>query len=803
MGAVYAGYDEKLDRKLALKVLHAENRLDDEARERLLREARALSKLDHPNICRIYDYIESSDVDLLVLEYIDGQTLQSLIEAGPVSRAEKLRIASDVARVLVAAHRVGIVHRDLKPDNVMITKAGEVKVLDFGLARWLHVSSGSRLRAVNASEAVSVPVPMDSNNLWFPVDDSSLTVAQARATPSAGRFAGTEVGMTMGTPLYMSPEQARGETLTTASDLFSFGLLLQFLFTGNDPHPHGLSAREVILRAARGETMPANDVPGDVAALIGHLKQFAPADRPTAVEAVARLHHLSDKTRRIVRRSAIAATIFLVVLGIWRYTVDLSRARADAEKRRAQAEDLINFMVGDLRTKLEAVQRLEVLDDVAEKALQYVGSSNPETATAEELVAQVQALNQLGEVRALQGNLAGAVTLFEQSLARAGAAVRRHPKNDEAKYVQALSHFWIANSHRLQADPARGLEHARRYLAITSDLTARNPANDKYVLESAYAHSQVGMLLEDQRDLKGAIAEYRVALAIKEAHAARHPGDDTAKEDTARTMNKLAFAVQKDGDLQSALRTFEDEVKLRQELVRRNPKQVRWKQDLAVSHTFVSALLEDLGETAAAIEHRREDVRLHGELAAYDASNTTWQRNLGRGRSQLGRKLGLRGEYDEALAHLRGSEETLRALLAVDPKRTAWRGDYGRAQVFHATVLLARGDVVAARRKVDEAIATCGTDSANRAILGHAHLVRGAVLESAQQPAAAREAWLQAAELLRPSEASSSNARELDNWARVLMALDRRDEATAVAARLRALGFQKEEFQVWSRSRGY
>src|SRR5688500_12810044 len=124
MGAVYAGYDEKLDRKVALKVLHAEQRLDDEARERLLREARALSKLDHPNICRIHDYIESSDVDLLVLEYIDGQTLQSLIEAGPVSRAEKLRIASDVARVLVAAHRVGIIHRDLKPENVMITKEG-------------------------------------------------------------------------------------------------------------------------------------------------------------------------------------------------------------------------------------------------------------------------------------------------------------------------------------------------------------------------------------------------------------------------------------------------------------------------------------------------------------------------------------------------------------------------------------------------------------------------------------------------------------------------------------------------------
>src|SRR5687767_4448384 len=159
MGAVYAGYDEKLDRKVALKVLHAENRLDAEARERLLREARALSKLDHPNICRIHDYIESSDVDVLVLEYIDGLTLQDVILDQELSRGEKLRIAVSVAEVLVAAHRVGIVHRDLKPENVMLTKHGEVKVLDFGLARWLNVlSTSKRMQAVSQSAASAMAI---------------------------------------------------------------------------------------------------------------------------------------------------------------------------------------------------------------------------------------------------------------------------------------------------------------------------------------------------------------------------------------------------------------------------------------------------------------------------------------------------------------------------------------------------------------------------------------------------------------------------------------------------------------------
>ena len=112
MGDVYAGYDEKLERKVAVKVLNADQRPDADARDRLMREARALSKLDHPNICRIYDYLEHDDVDVLVLEYIDGTTLDD-VSPSRYSRSEKLRIASAIASVLVAAHRAGIVHRDL------------------------------------------------------------------------------------------------------------------------------------------------------------------------------------------------------------------------------------------------------------------------------------------------------------------------------------------------------------------------------------------------------------------------------------------------------------------------------------------------------------------------------------------------------------------------------------------------------------------------------------------------------------------------------------------------------------------
>ena len=134
MGDVYAGIDETLRRRVALKAIRAEHRLSPDAKARFLREARILSQLDHPNICRVYDYIEGDDSDWLVLELIEGKSLQTAI-AGGLPADIRLRIAQQIADVLVATHRAGVVHRDLKPANVMLTGADAVKVLDFGLAQ--------------------------------------------------------------------------------------------------------------------------------------------------------------------------------------------------------------------------------------------------------------------------------------------------------------------------------------------------------------------------------------------------------------------------------------------------------------------------------------------------------------------------------------------------------------------------------------------------------------------------------------------------------------------------------------------
>ena len=208
MGDVYAAYDENLKRKVAVKAISPGRGLTPIAKARFLREAQLLSQLDHPGICRIYDYLEIDGSDFLILELIEGQTLREADD--DLDFGAKLDIAIQIAAVLDTAHTEGIVHRDLKPDNVMLTPDGQVKLLDFGLARSLDEEDGG------------LPIEADIQETSRPDQDQTLALSLDTTMP----------GIILGTPMFMSPEQANSEPVTPAADLYSFGLLLQWLFTG-------------------------------------------------------------------------------------------------------------------------------------------------------------------------------------------------------------------------------------------------------------------------------------------------------------------------------------------------------------------------------------------------------------------------------------------------------------------------------------------------------------------------------------------------------------------------------------------
>jgi serine/threonine protein kinase/Tfp pilus assembly protein PilF len=215
MGEVYRARDTRLPRTVAIKILPTGLADNPAARQRFQREARAISSLQHPNICTLYDIGSENGIDFLVMEYLEGETLQDRLLGGSLPLEQVARYAMEIADALDTAHRKGFVHRDLKPSNVFLTRHGEAKVLDFGLVK---------------------------------LEEESVTDLRTITNPANLTSPGTAVG----TVAYMSPEQARGDELDARTDIFSFGAVLYEMTSGKPAFPGKTAA--VIFKAILDQT---------------------------------------------------------------------------------------------------------------------------------------------------------------------------------------------------------------------------------------------------------------------------------------------------------------------------------------------------------------------------------------------------------------------------------------------------------------------------------------------------------------------------------------------------------------------
>src|SRR3984885_11297196 len=235
MGEVYRARDTRLDRTVAVKVLASHLSSSPELKQRMEREGRAISSLNHPHICQLYDIGSQNGTDYLVMEFLEGETLAERLRKGAMPLAEVYKIGIAVAEALAVAHRSGIVHRDLKPGNIMLT-AGGAKLMDFGLAKPLGVQaasgSGSAAPSFTAAATMSGPSPL-----------TPLTTA----------------GSVIGTIQYMSPEQIEGKEADARSDIFAFGAVLYEMVAGKRPF-QGKSQISLASSILESEPEPVSDI---------------------------------------------------------------------------------------------------------------------------------------------------------------------------------------------------------------------------------------------------------------------------------------------------------------------------------------------------------------------------------------------------------------------------------------------------------------------------------------------------------------------------------------------------------------
>jgi tetratricopeptide (TPR) repeat protein len=733
MGRIMTARDRRLGRSVAIKELLVAT---GELRARFEREARITARLQHPAIVNLIEAGAWPSGELFyVMKLVSGQSLDHALEDCPTFEARLALLPHVVAAVdaLAYAHDLRIIHRDLKPANVLVGKFGETVVIDWGLAKDLGDASGAP------------------------------DVGPYRK--GAGGLGETIDGSVMGTPAYMPPEQALGDAVDERADVYALGAMLYHLLAGAPPYTGTTGA--MILDAVIAGPPPRLDerapgVPPDLVTIVNKAMAHTAAERyPTAKELADDLkkfqtgqlvgaHRYSgwQLVRRWVRRHRIAvtvaavATVLLAAVGvvslqrIFREQARTDEQRQVAEQNRGEAEDLLGFMLVDLRDKLRPLGRVNLLGDVAGKA---VGYYNRRGANGDaELSKLALARRNLGDVLLEQGDATAALREYRASLATTIVVVAYDPSARQRRNV-SKSHRKVGDVLLTQGDARAALGAYRASLAISKLLATTDPSPENQQ-ELAASHDNLAGVILALGDSAGALVEYRQALAIHVALAAGNPTSAAAKRELAVSHNHVGDVLLAQGDEAGALAAYRTSLAITNALVEQAPTNADDQRGLAASHSRIGDVLLAGGaawDPKAGLAEYRAMLAISKTLAANDPTNAHRKRDLAASHSRVADALlAMESEREQAegRAELRAALALLDQLSAAEPTNTAWLEGVGILRIKLGQALYDHEDLAGARGEFSAALAIAKTlaakDPANanwQQDIGFAHIKLGNV----------------------------------------------------------------------------
>lgn len=723
MGEVYLAEDPQLGRKVAVKLvrqgLGTRSILD-----RFRYEERILAGLNHPNIARLYDAgVTSGGSPYFIMEYIEGERLDEYCDRRVLSLKDRLELFRKVCAAVGYAHQHLVIHRDIKPANIRVTPDGDPKLLDFGIAKLLDAENG-----ISVGETISLHGIM--------------------------------------TPEYASPEQVRGERMTTASDIYSLGVVLYELLTGQKPFRaesrqpekisdalahHSPPRPSTALTRAKStlpiETRDPKSLRGDVDNIVLMAIRQEPARRYSSVgqfsedirrhlagrPVIARKDVWSYRTSKFIKRNktAVIAAAFVVsalmagiVTTAWQAKV-AKVERARAERRFNDVRKLANSYLFELHDAIEKLPgSTPARELLVKRALEYLDSLAQESHDDPSLQRElISAYLKVGNVQgnpnnANLGDSAGALLSYRKALALAKklttASSSTEEDNTQAQRLLAVVYEKMADVLAATGQIQAAVQNSADSLRIFQAIAEAQPTNVKAKQSLAISHIKAGDVLGNPNfpnsgDTAGALHHYRSSFAIWQRLTSTDPHNMTGRRFIGLASERIGTMLEAAGNLNEALDNYRKSLVIREALAADFPSDSDALRDVAITHEKLANILTTNGELAAALDNRQKSLEILKRLVTADPQNMQARQSLAISYVHLGDLFG----YPDSPNLQRASDagetyrialETLPSAKEIQSTDAKTREILGLVHERTGTLAAAEGKTAAALKEYQEAL---------------------------------------------------------------------------------------------------
>jgi len=505
--------------------------------------------------------------------------------------------------------------------------------------------------------------------------------------------------------------------------------------------------------------------------------------------------------RRNRRMAAITALAVVVMLITTTLAITAIVARGDAERRQKQAEELVNFMLGDLNDKLAEVHRLDILQVVDDKAMAYFASLPTKDVTDAALAQRVTALEKIGGVRFDQGQAPAALEAYTAASTLAAELAQRAPGDMTRKAAYADSLKWVGQAYWFRGDLDDALQKFQAASVILQEVVAANPDDGEAAFKLAAARNNAGRVLESRGDFAATAKEYEAVLKIREELSARDPTDARSRSYLGDAYNNLGKLALSQGQIDKAVANYRADQRIKAELAAADVKNNDAQESLLLSNAILGRALGICGEIDAAIRYTAAAVSSAKSLMAFDLTYTDWQEYVGLYSQQLGGLLRQRGRLSEAAAADVEAVRVLSELVTKDATRAEWHQELAQSQIESARLRSAQGDVTSAESLVGKALDILKSahtkDANNRSLtllLTQAHVVAGQTAAARDDQAAARNNWIEARNAIAAMAQTGDDPNFLAAWTTTLLLLEEREVAMPLVSKLGAMGYRTSDF---------